>query len=434
MLATSLLLAACGSPAEQDTAATSDREPVRVDETLGVLRIAPGEPLRIGLVLDAPESDDLARELEAAARTALEDFGQVQQGFRATIEPALDAGCDTARAAELGAELANDMLLSAVLGPQCTSSLQGLQDPLGSAGSVIIAARPIDAALTATPGGEPAQDRVEGMWRTAPTRLDEARAAARFAVEELEAQRAAMLHDGSAESSAVAAAFAASFELLGGTVVNISTLDPVDAAAPEDALEVARDGLAATLAEVADARPDVALLALDSVTLAEVSALWDDQSSLRSVERLSGSDAATSDFLLDAVAEGHLIVVPVLQFPEATSAITGMSASQVQERVTAMSGVATVSGWWAYAYDATTLLLRALEDVSLIDNDGSLVISRSELRSALSRLSFLGLTGELACDALGDCSSQQLAVHRVGDAGEATLSDRTRVWSTTDPR
>jgi len=428
-----LLTSACGSIDDGSARPQADRPPVRVDDSLGVLRIPRGEPLRIGLVLDVTGGDGTSTVIEAAFRSALEDFGPVQQGFRARIDTAIDAGCDRSTATRIGQELSEDALLSAVLGPQCTTSLLGLQGPLSDAGLVVITSRPVDATLTATPEGLPAQDRGAGTWRTSPTLLDEARAAAAFAVEELDAQRAATFTDGSIESAALAAAFKERFEMLGGTVVSATTIDPdlgsgADRGGEAGAID---EELARALDAAAQARPDVAFLPLMPAQLLALSSGWEDRAPLRAAERLTSSRAMTEVFLGDAASSGHLIVAPVLRFPEATSSITGMSSSQVEERVASLSGVREPSGWWAHAYDATTLLLRALENVSLVDVDGSLVVSRSELRSSLARLAFGGLTGDVACDDLGDCGSRRFEVHRHDDASLAALSEITLLWSTT---
>ncbi len=428
------LVSACSGIDDGPQRAQPDRPPVRVDDSLGVLRVPAGDPLRIGLVLDETGTDGLAAVLEAAARTALEDFGSVQQGFRAQIDNPIDAGCDRDSGARIGAELSGDAQLSAVIGPHCTASLLGAQAPLSDAGLVIIASRSTDTTLTATPEGLPAQDRAAGMWRTSPSQLDEARAAAVYAFEELGARRAATFHDGSIESAALVTAFKARYELLGGTVVVATTVDPDTGSGAGTVDEPVDDELAQSLSEVVAARPDVAFLSLGPEQLLEVGARWSDLAALRDIGRLTSSRAATEDFLGDPASEGHLIVSPVLDFPESTSSVTGMSSSQVQERVTALSGAPGPPGWWAYAYDATTLLLRALEDVSLIDVDGSLVVSRSELRTTMARIAFTGLTGDIACDGLGDCSSRRFEVHRHEDATVAALSELTLRWSTSVTR
>jgi branched-chain amino acid transport system substrate-binding protein len=440
-LALALLLTlattAC-SGSDPTPAGGQDRPAAQVDESLGVLRVAPGSPIRIGVVLDVTNDDEeLSAILAAGFATALEDFGAVQQGFRAQLDEPVDSACDGSAAQRVGESLAQDQALAAVLGPQCDASLIGLQRPLAHAGLLVVASRPGGTSLTAGPTGAAAEDRAAGTWRTSPSLLDEARAAATYAYEELGRTRAATFHDGGAESAALVTAFKDRFESLGGTVVVARTVDPsigadvpgqdVDDASSADsesaaALDVLLDG-------VADAEPDVAFLPLGPAQLLVLADDWDGRSRLRAAVRLTTSRAATPDFLGDPASEGHRIVTPILEFPDAISAVTGMTASQVLERVTARSGVGAPIGWWAYAYDATTLLLRALEDASIIDVDGSLVISRSELRETISRLSFEGITGTVACDALGDCGAGRFGIAAHDDASISELSGIPIVWS-----
>jgi len=423
------LTTACSGAVDDGAPSRDARQPVRVDESIGVLRVPAGEPLRIALLLDVTgDGDGLAGILEAAARTALEDFGPIQQGFRATIEPTIDTECDRTTASRIGSELATDRQLGAVLGPQCSQSLLGVQGPLSDAGLVVVAARPDDVTLTASPDGLAGQDRAPGMWRTSPTLLDEARTAATFAFEELEARRAATFHDGGIESAALVTAFKTHFESLGGTVIVART---IDASIGTDGGAAAEAALDEALDAVVDARPDVAFLPLAPNQLLALADEWGGRTALRNVARLTTSRAATEAFLGDPASEGHLLVAPVLTFLEATSAVTGMSSGQVRERVAALSATPAPVGWWAYAYDATTLLLRALEDASIVDADGSLVVSRSELRATLSRLAFRGLTGDIVCVELGDCGPRRFEVRSHDDASIVTLADLKLLWSTT---
>jgi ABC-type branched-subunit amino acid transport system substrate-binding protein len=133
--------------------------------------------------------------------------------------------------------------------------------------------------------------------------------------------------------------------------------------------------------------------------------------------------AGIAEFLGDEASQGHLLASPVLEVEDAVSAVTGMSTSQTLERVTSLSGAPRPSGWWAYAYDAATLLLKALEDTSLVDVDGSLVISRAELRENLARTRFGGLTGTIACTPLGDCAAPRIVIRGHEDASITDLSN-----------
>ncbi len=56
-----------------------------------------------------------------------------------------------------------------------------------------------------------------------------------------------------------------------------------------------------------------------------------------------------------------------------------------------------------YVYDATTLLLTRLDEVSTLDNDGNLLINRAALATAVRNTpSFMGITGEIILEADGD--------------------------------
>jgi ABC-type branched-subunit amino acid transport system substrate-binding protein len=350
-----------------------------------------------------------------------EDFGVVRQGFRVDLGAVITTTCDRedgarAAAALLASEDADSIV--GVLGPQCTPTLLGLQGPATAAGLVVVTPRPTDLTLTVGADGLVGQDRAEGMWRTAPSLLREAEAAAEHAVDGLGLSRAVMLHDGSIESSGLTTAFRARFESLGGTVVVERTVDE-DLTSDDEQRSAA--AMTAVLDAVVAGETDVAFFALPTDVLLALADGWSSNSRLARVTRLTTSRAGTEEFLGDEASQGHLLTGPVLDFPDAVSAVTGMSASQTSERISAVSGVRTPAGWWAYAYDAATLLLKALEDTSLIDVDGTLVISRSELRASLGRTTFGGLTGQITCTPLGDCAPRRMVVRAHEDASISEL-------------
>lgn len=422
-LVTTLLIVAC-APVDDVADRPSDRAPVEVDSSLGIVRLVPGTPIGLRIVLDGDDDPEgLAPVLDAAFRAAVEDFGSVQQGFRVDLGATLTTDCSRSGGAVAAATLADaedaaDVV--GVLGPQCAATLLGLQGPASDAGLVVITPRPTGLTLTVGADGLVGQDRAEGTWRTAPSLLHEAQAAASHAAEGLELTRAVTLHDGSIESSGLAAAFRSRFESLGGTVVVTRS---VDAELISDDAERAAAILDALLDAVVEGDVDVAFLPLPTDMLLVLADGWAGRSRLSGVTRLVTSAVAVPDFLGDEASHGHLIVGPVLEFSSTVSAVTGMSASQTAERVASSSGSRTPSGWWAYAYDAATLLLKALQDTSLIDVDGSLVISRAELRVALARTSFGGLTGQVICSPLGDCAARRLVVRAHDDASIVALAD-----------
>ena len=437
-----LTVAACTPPAS-DTATPPDRPPVVVDTSLGVVRIDPGASLRIVMVLDEGDAESLAPVLEAAFRAAVEDFGAIQQGFRIDVGEVVTADCDVESGARIGAALAADVDgVVGVLGPQCTGTLLGLQEPAATAGLVVLAPRATLATLTTAPDGTAGPDRAEGTWRTVPSELAEARAAARHAVEDLGATRAIVVEDGSVVGAGLVAAFRTRFEELGGTVVLDDSIRPevVLGMSAEDGSEarIAAEGaLDALLDDAAVTGADVAFLPLTGDVLAALLPSWSERSALDDIPRIAtgralGDDLSAPDLLEPSTTLGLLLAAPVLDASEAVSAVTGMSGSQTLERVVATSGVADPPGWWTYAYDAATLLLRAVDDASLVDVDGSLVLSRAELRSTLARTAFEGLTGPLRCGPLGDCAATRIAIHQHEEPTAVALRDLPIVSIVTD--
>ncbi len=76
------------------------------------------------------------------------------------------------------------------------------------------------------------------------------------------------------------------------------------------------------------------------------------------------------------------------------------------------------SGFHAHAYDATNILLDAIEKVALKGDDGTLLIPRQALRDAVTATAgFRGVTGTLACNETGDCATgEALGIYRITDA------------------
>lgn len=419
LLSLTVLLSAC-LPEDPSSDRQTDRPPVQVDTSLGVVRVPAGSTIDVRMVLDGSEDPEgLAAVLEAAFRAAVEDFGVVQQGFRVDLGTVITTGCSREDGERVGTELATSASLVAVLGPQCGATLLGLQGPLSAAGMAAITPRPTEATLTVGADGIQGQDRAEGVFRTSPSVLQQARAGAEHAVEGLGLVRAATLHDGSLESTGMVAAFRDSFQALGGTVVVDREVDVAVLGPDEDRASEVLDAL---LDAVADGNTDVIFLALSTDMLLAVADGWSGRSSLARTTRFAVVTTGLAELLGDEASQGHLLISPVLDIDETVSAVTGMSTSQTLERVSSFSGVRDPSGWWAYAYDAATLLLKALEDTSLVDVDGSLVVSRAELRESLARTSFTGFSGAIACAPLGDCAARRTVIHAHDDASVTDLS------------
>lgn len=399
--AVAALLAACAP----EPLPEPEPEPIRVDETLGVVRVPDGGELQLRLVVDLSGDDARAATVVAAARAALEDFGGIQ-GFPVALGDPVDAACSATGGTSAAVAVVDEGAVLGVLGPTCDATLAGAAPTLSEAGLVVVSPGVTAPGFTQVPLAVPGPQRVDGLLRTAPNLLWEAVGAARFAFEELGHDRAATVDDGSEGSEALAAAFTAAFEDLGGTVVAAETL-PTDPDAD----------LLPMLQVIADEDVAVGWLPVAPDRLPALSAAWAGGSRLGSTVRIAPSTSAVPDVLADGRSEGLHVTRPLLAPDEATNSVTGMSSAPVLERVAGLLGADAVPGWWAPAYDATVLLLRSIDDVSIVDADGGLVVSRAELRVALATAVMGGLSGRIACDDLGDCGSAAVEVRLRGVEG-----------------
>ncbi len=406
-----LLLAACGAEPAAEPAA----EPIRVDESLGVVRVPAGGELAVRLVVDLTGDRERAETVVAATRAALEDFGGVQ-GFRIDIGEPLDAACTATGGTSTAVSVVGEPSVLGILGPTCAATLEGAGPTVGEAGLVLVSPGVGTPSFTQTPLGTAGPARIDGVLRTAPNELREAVGAARFAVEELGHERAATVSDGTPRSEELVAAFTTAFEDLGGTVVASGTL-------PDD---VAAD-LLPLLQGIAAENVAVGWMPVAPDRLPSLSGAWGAGARLGSTVRIAPSSSVTPDVLADPRSAGLHITRPLLTPEGATSSVTGMSGAAVAERVAGLLGADPAPGLWATAYDAAILLLRAIDDVSIVDPDGGLVISRAELRVALGSAVLAGLSGPIACDVFGDCGTSAVEVRLRGTEAGTDLTALTLV-------
>jgi branched-chain amino acid transport system substrate-binding protein len=84
-------------------------------------------------------------------------------------------------------------------------------------------------------------------------------------------------------------------------------------------------------------------------------------------------------------------------------------------------GEKTLAPFHAHAYDAANIIFASIEKVAIQGEDGTLVIPRKALRDAMiATKDFTGLTGNLTCNATGDCADPKIAVYETMSADPAT--------------
>jgi len=127
-----------------------------------------------------------------------------------------------------------------------------------------------------------------------------------------------------------------------------------------------------------------------------------------------------SNFMEIPETEGMYFSGPDLRYGgNRNQRILGSSADSFITGYVMVYGEKPSAAFWAHAYDATTLLLDAIEAASYEEDDGTLVIDRAGVREFLSNVrDYEGLTGLLSCDEFGDCGSQKITVIGHGDSGD----------------
>ena len=103
---------------------------------------------------------------------------------------------------------------------------------------------------------------------------------------------------------------------------------------------------------------------------------------------------------------------PVLEHGSEANGITGKNVDAVLAAFEDTYGSAPASPYWAHAYDATTLLLAAIESVS-VEKGETLYVDRLALRQEIGATTGLqGIIGILTCDDFGDCGTGRINIYR----------------------
>ena len=374
------------------TPAASDLE---CTDALGCVEVGPNEAVNIAymLTISGPTAF-LGEDSRGGIEIAIADYGDVL-GHSVNL-----IGEDSMCSAEGGQAAAqrvasNDTILGAI-GTSCSSAGEAALPIISSANMVMISPSNTAPTLTRLPADGGTWQA--GYYRTAHNDEFQGRVAAEYAFNELGARTAATIHDGSPYADGLQRVFVNTFLELGGDVVF------------EGSVNVGDTDMRPILTNVAAEAPDVLYFPIFEP---EGNFIADQSREISGLENttLMGADGLLSE-----------------SFPQNTGpAAIGMYLSgpyiegnTYQEFLTKWSdefGGTPPSGFHAHAYDATIMLLQAIESVAQQADDGTLLIGRQALRDALSATSnHSGLTGNLTCGETGDCATgEALGIYLISD-------------------
>ena len=374
---------------------TGEEAAAEVEDPLGVVVIGPGEPVRIAaMFVLSGANESLGRDSRDGVEIAVDDMPEIK-GHPVTLQVE-DSECTPEGGQTAMTKVAADPTILGVIGPNCSSAVKAAAPIASQAGLIMFTPSATGPDLTAA-------DRPEdyaGLLRTAVNDKLQGEVDAAFAYDELGVRKAATIHDGSTYAEQLQAIFADKFRELGGEIT---------------AQEAVSDGdvdMRPVLTRIAATAPEMIFYPIFTDEGGYITSQAGEVPGLEDVKLMGADGMFSADFVAAAgpAAEGVYISGPY---------VAGEAYDEFLAKVEAKYSRGTLSGYHAHAYDATMLVLKAIDQVAVEGADGSLTVGRQALRDALYSIEgYEGLTGTLTCndtDSPGDCATGgALAIYQIG--------------------
>jgi branched-chain amino acid transport system substrate-binding protein len=372
-----MILAACGGST------------FTCEDEFGCVTYGPEDPIHIAtaLVISGP-NESLGTDSQRGVEIAIIDKGEVLgHKIKHTAE---DGQCSAEGGQAAATKIASDQTVIAVIGHNCSSSCTPAGPIYSEAGITMIS--PSCTAPSLTLG-----DRAAFFFRSCHNDSVQGKFAADFFYGELGLRTAATIHDGSPYAEQLANVFAENFAAKGGTITSQQAVNVGDT----------------------DMRPVLTTIAVDSpeviyypIFVAEGGFITRQAKEVGGLEGsiLAGADGIiTPDFVEAAgeASEGMYFTGPDLSFENDLY-------NHFLEVYQSEYGTAPTSVFHAHAYDAANMIFQAIEEVAVVEDDGTIHIGRKALRDAVEGIAnFEGITGTLNCDEVGDCADPKVNVSQL---------------------
>ena len=372
------------------------------DGSLGEVRVEPGEEIQIRS-LNAISGDVafLGIPNQRAIEMVLYYLGSggKVKGRQVTLGTGLDDLCSADGGAAAAQMIVADEDVVGVIGTSCSGAAAAASPLISAAGMVMISPSNTSPSLTSDLAGTAGKNYYPGYYRTAHNDLYQGAAAAGFALEVLGVTTAAAIHDGDPYTQGLAQAFADAFEAGGGTMTGFTAVNKGDT------------DMVPVLTEVASGAPEMLFFPIFQPEGDFIVQQVHEVSGMDGVILMAADGLMVSNFMELPESEGLFFSGPDLRYgANGNQRIIGSSAGGVLMQYAGQWGENPSAAFWAHSFDATTLLLDAIEAASY-DDDGTLVIDRAGVREFLSSVrDYRGITGLLSCDEFGDCGSQKITV------------------------
>ena len=377
---------------------------------LGTVVVGGGEEIQIRALGALTRAGELGVPSQRGAALAIADYGPIK-GHSVSMGAGLDSLCSTQGGAAAAQTVTGDRRVVGVIGTACSVAAAAASPILSEAGLVMVAPSTTSPSLTSDLRGNAGSNYHPGYHRVASNDLYQAEAVADFVYNELGLRSMAVIHDGDPYTSGLTAAFTAAFEQLGGSVA-VAMVNKGDT----DMLPV--------LTQIAAGSPEGLFLPIFPEEAGPILRQSSQVDGLEGLTRIGGGGLLVSEFLALPESEGFYFAGPELDFGSNVNGATGRSGDELTAAYQEKYGESPTSAYLAHAYDATTILLRAIEEAA-VDEGDALYIDRAKLREALgSTVGFGGIIGAISCDEFGDCGTGRVQISHHTDS---TMTDVDRL-------
>jgi branched-chain amino acid transport system substrate-binding protein len=362
-------------------------------DEIGCIEIPPGQPLILGVLRSEKIGPDHHRGIELALAEYNNQF--LGHPIELQIE---DEDCSPEGGTTAALKLVADPQLVGIIGTTCSGAAKTAMEIVSEAGLIMISGSNTAPSLTSLDGIQPADDWYPGYFRTAHNDATGALTAAKFIYHELGISDVATINDGDPYTQEFTDLFAGIFTALGGDIVYDGVVNKGD----RDMLPI--------LNAVAAENPSLVFIPLFVDEAVPIVRLAAELQALKNTE-IMGAGALISDDFVAEIGEQGVGMYFINRDPLDDEAI-----QKISEDYQTMYGEPIISLVFAYIYDATQIMIAALEDVAVLGEDGTVYIGRQELREKLyATMDFTGVTGQFNCTSFGDCSMADFVILQLDD-------------------
>ena len=372
-------------------------------DRIGCVTIGPDQPINLGILQAlSGGAEPIGQEQSQTIELAISERNNqlLEHAIELQVE---DSKCSIEGGANAALKAVANPQIVAILGPTCSGAATSAAKTMAEVGLVMVSGTTVAPSLTGIRGKKGA-DWQAGYFRTIYNGVDQGQAAAIFAFQQLGIRKAATINDGDAYTEGLTDVFEQVFTELGGEIVLTTAVNRGDT------------NMQPVLTAVANAKAEFLFFPLiqpegDYIIkqMKEVADLANTADEKKLI--LMSASALLTDTLIESVEEDGVGIYFVGPAPLQNSA-----NNELISKYKARYGAAPPATFYSYTYDATNLLLDAIEAVAIQEEDGTLHIGRHALREAMYQSTeFKGVTGTLSCNQFGDCGVAKFNIMRLDD-------------------